>query len=75
MDDVAPGREIEAYIFEGAEFAGAVVVVVCDVDACFVDGVDVVGGADLRVPNGAEMGGGGGADGVLKEFDLRASRG
>lgn len=50
MDYVGPGGEVEADVFEGAEFAVAVVVVVCDVDCVGGDGVDVVGGADQGMP-------------------------
>lgn len=46
MDDVGPGGEVEADVFDAAEGAGAVVVVVCYVDGLGGEGVDVVGGAD-----------------------------
>ena len=47
VDDVGPGSEVEANVFDGAESAGvAVVVVVGHVEGFAVDGVDVVRGAD-----------------------------
>ena len=49
MDDVRPGREIEADILDGAEMSVAVVVVVGNVEVSIIEDVDVVGGADEGV--------------------------
>ena len=76
MHDVGPGGEVLAgNVFDIAQGAFAIEVVVGDVEGCGAGGVDVVGGADEGVAYGAEVGGGGGADRVAEDLNLGAGFG
>ena len=48
-------------------------VVVREVETILIKGVNVVGGADQRMPDRAQVNGGIVAEGMMKELDLRAS--